>query len=311
MDFRELSYVLAIAKHQNITKAAEALYVGQPTLSKFLMALEDDLGLKLFRKLGHKYVLTYAGERYVEKATQILNLKNDLDAEMADIIKRDVGVLNVAFANMRCSYMLPCTLPAFHEMHPNVKVNVYEGTSDENDRRLLDGQVEIAFYSITNIVNTNSLIAYESLAKEELLICTCKDHPIGRFSKPNPASSYPKLELSQLKNEQIIMMHPEQRTRQIMDSILAENRIQFDNVLYTGNLQAIMDLVSLGYGISFVFESHLNHRAETRPIDCYSFGEPRVLCDFVAATRKGSYLPRYALDFIEIARRSVSGSAFL
>ncbi|MBQ3373519.1 MAG: LysR family transcriptional regulator, partial [Oscillospiraceae bacterium] len=48
MDFRELSYVLAIAKHQNITKAAEALYVGQPTLSKFLMALEDDLGLKLF-----------------------------------------------------------------------------------------------------------------------------------------------------------------------------------------------------------------------------------------------------------------------
>ena len=73
MDFRELSYVLAIAKHQNITKAAEALYVGQPTLSKFLMALEDDLGLKLFRKLGHKYVLTYAGERYVDKATQILN----------------------------------------------------------------------------------------------------------------------------------------------------------------------------------------------------------------------------------------------
>lgn len=307
MDFRELSYVLAIAKHQNITKAAEALYVGQPTLSKFLMGLEQDLGLKLFRKLGHRYVLTYAGERYVEKATQILCLKSDLDAEMADIIKRDVGVLNVAFANMRCSYMLPCTLPAFHEMHPNVKVNVFEGSSDENDRRLLEGQVEIAFYS--NPSSSNNLIEYESLAKEELLICTCKDHPIGRFAVPNPASPYPRLGLTHLKNELILMMQPDQRTRQIMDNILAEHKLQFDNVLYTGNLQAIMDLVSLGYGISFVFESHLNHRAETRPIDCYSFGEPRVLCDFVAATRKGSYLPRYAQDFIEIARRSVSGTA--
>ena len=68
MDFRSLNFVMAIAKHQNITKAAEALYVGQPTLSKFLMTLEQELGVKLFRRLGNKYMLTYAGERYVEKA---------------------------------------------------------------------------------------------------------------------------------------------------------------------------------------------------------------------------------------------------
>ena len=76
MDFRDLSYVLAIAKYQNITKAAETLYVGQPALSKFLKSLEADIGQPLFRKLGNKYVLTYAGERYVEKASQILGMKN-------------------------------------------------------------------------------------------------------------------------------------------------------------------------------------------------------------------------------------------
>ena len=53
MDFRELTYILAIAKHGNITKAAESLYVGQPTLSKFLISLEDELGLKLFRRVGN------------------------------------------------------------------------------------------------------------------------------------------------------------------------------------------------------------------------------------------------------------------
>ena len=161
MDFRELTYVLAIAKHQNITKAAESLYVSQPTLSKFLIALEHDLGLKLFRRMGHRYMLTYAGERYVEKAREILRLKADLDAELADIVKRDVGVLNVAFAPVRCSYMLPYMLPAFQSLRPNVKVNVFEGSSTENDRRLLEGQVEAAFYS--KPIDLSPLLEYETL----------------------------------------------------------------------------------------------------------------------------------------------------
>ena len=303
MDFRELTYILAIAKHGNITRAAESLYVGQPTLSKFLMSLEDELGLKLFRRVGSRYVLTHAGERYVEKAAQILSLKGDLDAEMADIIKRETGALSVAFASMRCTYMLPCSLPAFRQMHPNVKITVYEGNSEENDRRLLDGQAEVAFYSKPN--ELNAMIRYEPLAQEELLICTCRDHPLARFARVNPASPYPKLELSLLKKEQIIMMRPQQRTRQIMDGILSREGISFENVLYTGNLPAIMELVALGYGVSFIHESHLRPRAGSRPIDCYSFGEPRTLCDFVAARRRGGYLSHHAQDFIDVVRQSV------
>ena len=307
MDFRELTYILAIAKHGNITKAAESLYVGQPTLSKFLMSLEEELGLKLFRRVGNRYVLTHAGERYVEKASQILSLKGDLDAEMADILKRGVGELSVAFASMRCTYMLPCSLPAFHRMHPNVKVKVFEGNSEENDRRLLDGQVEVAFY--TRPSELDPRIHYETIAQEELLICTCHGHPLGRFARKDPASPYPKLELGLLKSEQIIMMRPQQRTRQIMDGILRREGIDFENVLYTGNLPAIMELVALGYGVSFIHESHLRHRAGERPIDCYSFGEPRTVSEFVAATRKGSYISRYAQDLIEIVRQQVQSSA--
>ena len=93
--------------------------------------------------------------------------------------------------------------------------------------------------------------------------------------------------------------------QQIVDGILRENRIQLKNVQYTSNIQAIMGLVANGYGISFVFESHLNHRAETLPINCYSFGDPRTVCDFVAATCKGSYISRYAQEFIKVVREAV------
>ena len=67
MDFKELTYVLAIARHQNITRAAEALHLTQPTLSKFLKALETELHQPLFQRLGNRYQPTYAGERYLQR----------------------------------------------------------------------------------------------------------------------------------------------------------------------------------------------------------------------------------------------------
>lgn len=299
MDFRDLSYVLAIAEHQNITKAADALYVSQPTLSKFLISLENDLGLKLFRRLGHRYVLTYAGERYVDYASRIRQLKNDLDVELADILKNDVGVLNLAFARMRCTYMLPGTLPEFRKLHPNVKVNLFEGNSDENDRRLLDGKVDIAFYSRPSA--ENPMLCYEALDEEELLIVTCKDHPIRRFAQANP-NGWPILDPSLLEKETVILMQPEQRTRQLTDALFQERKLRFDNTVYTSNLPAIMGLVSRGYGVSFLFEPHLRHRAERFALDCYSIGRGRVVSEFVAAYRKGSYLSSYARDYIDLVR---------
>ena len=169
MDFRELQFITAIARHKNITKAAEALYITQPTLSKFLSSLENELGLKLFDRVDRKYIPTYAGRRYLEYARTILDTKASLDSELADIIKRDVGVLNIGLPNMRCAYMLPKTLPAFNAKYPNVNVNIFEGTSAVIDNRLLDGDIDLAFYSKPHEQNPH--IDYETLAREELRVC--------------------------------------------------------------------------------------------------------------------------------------------
>ena len=307
MDFRTLRYVLAIAEYQNMTKAAEALYVGQPTLSKFMTSLESELGLKLFRRLGHRYVLTYAGERYVERAGQILRMKDDLDAEMADILKRDVGVLRVAFPPMRGSCLLPRVLPAFEALHPNVKVILLEGSSDENDRRLLDGRADLAFYSKPE--ETNPLLEYKTLAVDELLLCTGCNHPLESFAEPDPDGAYPRLDLSHIRGERVLLPHPEQRTRQIVDAVFSEYHIQPTNTLCSSNMRAIMGLVAEGYGVSFLFDAHLRRAEERRFIRLFRFGSRRVLCDFVAASRAGSYLPHCAQDFVEIVREAALPSA--
>ena len=79
MDVREIDYVMATAKYQNITKA----HIGQPGLSKILASLEEELGLELFSRADKKYILTYDGERYIAYALSILDTKDEQHIELA------------------------------------------------------------------------------------------------------------------------------------------------------------------------------------------------------------------------------------
>ena len=167
MDFKDLSYVIAIAEQQNITRAAEALFISQPTLTKFLQKLEGELGQKLFRKVGNKFLLTYAGERYVAKSSEILQLKKELDHEMADIIKSNVGELNIAFPAVRGTYMLPCTLPVFKKLYPNVQLKITEAPSSTLEKMLIAGSLDLAFF---NAPTKSPEIAYDIITTEEMIL---------------------------------------------------------------------------------------------------------------------------------------------
>jgi DNA-binding transcriptional LysR family regulator len=74
MDFKELQYILSIARNNSISKAAKELYISQPSLSKYLQNLERSLDIKLFDRVGNNFILTYAGERYIKCAKEILKI---------------------------------------------------------------------------------------------------------------------------------------------------------------------------------------------------------------------------------------------
>lgn len=299
MDFKELTYVLAIARHQNITKAADSLYVTQPTLTKFLQNLEKDLGQNLFRKLGHRFVLTYAGERYVKKATEILNLKKELDQEMGDIIKNNQGSLKIAFPVMRGTYMLPCTLPIFNSLYPNVRLNILEADSSSLENMLLSGEADLAFF---NLPIKSPDIDYEVIGHEELLLLMPSQNPLAARGIKKEGLNHPWMDLRLLEHEAFIMQLPGQRTRQVVDQLFREYHLEPNIKLQTSNITAEAALVSKGYGCCFVTESHLRHISPLDNVSFFSVGSPRTVVDFVAAFRRGSYLPYHAREYISIVK---------
>lgn len=300
MDFKDLSYVLAIAKYQNITKAANSLYVTQPTLTKFLQNLETELGQKLFRKLGYRFVLTYAGERYVAKATEILNLKKEMDQELNDIIKNNYGSLKIAFPTMRGTYMLPCTLPIFNSLYPNVHLDILESHSSQLEGMLLNGEADLAFF---NLPVKSPDIDYEIICHEELLLILPAHHPLVNLGIKKQECKYPWMDLRHLKDEPFLFQIPGQRTQQTVDLLFKSCGITPIVKLQTSNIAAKVQLVAKGYGCGFVTETHLKHIQPPPDIVCFSVGtDTCTTVDFVAAYRRGSYLPYHAQEYIKIVK---------
>ncbi|MCD8009880.1 MAG: LysR family transcriptional regulator, partial [Lachnospiraceae bacterium] len=91
MDLKEQKYVCMLAECGNLTRAAEKLFISQPALSIYITNLEKNMGVRLFDRSGKRFVLTYAGERYVEKAKQMLQLEWEFNEELLVLAREETG----------------------------------------------------------------------------------------------------------------------------------------------------------------------------------------------------------------------------
>lgn len=298
MDFKDLTYVLAMAEHQNVTKAANSLYLTQPTLTKFLQNLEKNLGQKLFRKVGNKFLLTYAGERYVAHAKDILEKKKELDAELEDIINLDVGQLNIAFPTVRGTYMLPSTLPVFKEQFPKVQINITEASSSQIETMLLAGTTDLAFFNTTE---KHPDINYDVVQEEEILMVVSNKNPVVDHAVEKEGCSRLWLDVNLCKEEMFIIQQPEQRTGQIANDTLKEMGICLKKSLVTSNISAGAKMAAANVGIAFLCDSHLEH-IDLEDVSLFSWGKPRHIVDFTAAYRKDIGLSHHAFEYLQITK---------
>lgn len=120
MDIRVLGYFLTIAREENITKAAALLHLTQPTLSRQMMQLEEELGVKLFIRSKHRIVLTEQGMLLRRRAQEIVSLSEKTKRELVleDELSGEISIGSGEYLNSR---LLARILTSFREKHPGVK----------------------------------------------------------------------------------------------------------------------------------------------------------------------------------------------
>ena len=110
------------------------------------------------------------------------------------------------------------------------------------------------------------------------------------------------MDLNLLRDEPLILQIPGQRTRQTVDTLLKKCDFSPNIKLQTSNISAEVDLAARGYGACFVTETHLKHIAAGKKVVYFSVGDPCTTVDFVAAYRRGSYIPYHAREYIKIVK---------
>ena len=130
MELRVLNYFLAIVREENITKASQTLHVSQPALSRQMMQLEEELGVKLFTRSNHNIVLTEDGLLLKRRAQELLSLA---DKTKRDFINKDAelsGEVTIGSGEFRSTRELAKIMVAFQKKHPLVQFRIYSGNAD-------------------------------------------------------------------------------------------------------------------------------------------------------------------------------------
>ena len=144
MNFRILQYFLTVAREGNITKAAELLHITQPTLSRQLMQLEEEMGVQLFERSQHRIKLTQAGELLVHRGKDILEMVEKTELELKDTESNLHGNIAFGAGELNNINLLGDILRAFQTQYPEVTFDIFTNTTDIMQERMEKGLLDIS-----------------------------------------------------------------------------------------------------------------------------------------------------------------------
>ena len=171
MNFASMEYFEVLARERNFTRAAEHLHITQQSLSSHIAKLEKELGCQLI--IRHVPLeLTYAGEVFLTYATSLREQYATMRQEFWDISQNDEGILRVGIAFTRGRTILPDIIMAFHEVHPNIRVQLVEDTNEALRQKLLDGDIDLA---IAFFPSSLPGIRMRSFYQEEVVIIALRE----------------------------------------------------------------------------------------------------------------------------------------
>jgi LysR family transcriptional regulator, hydrogen peroxide-inducible genes activator len=238
MEMHQLRYFAKVAELGNVTRAAEACFVSQPSLSQQLTKLERELGQPLFERLGRGVRLTEAGRLFKIYCDQILSLTEDARTRVAD--DPDSGRIVLAAIPTIAPYFLPDILTRFARTAPRARIEIVEDTTAHIVRQLADGDVEMAIVALPVV---GDHVETRPLFTEELVAVLPSTHPLAKKTK---------LTLKDLAAEPFVLLNEAHCLTGTAMSFCARHALSPLVTSRSHQLLTVLELVRLGQGVSLI-----------------------------------------------------------
>lgn len=271
MNDKELLYIKTIADTQSISKAAEELFIAQPSLSQALQRIERELGTHLFIREPRGMKLTFAGEKYYLMAKEILDIYSDFKSEITHINELKAGRLVIGIARYMGMNILPNILPKFNKNYPNIEIIIREENTRVLENLVLGGNVDFALTHVHK-KEMNEKIHYEILKEDEFLLVTPKGYLINSDKiKIKDGKSY--VDLRDLDGEKFILLDINKGIRKVQDRTIKSYGINPEVVFTTKNFETAKRLAANGMGITIIPKDYLNIFSQDKSYDSFNLSD--------------------------------------
>ena len=182
IDFRHLETFCRVADLKSFSKAAEDLFLTQPTVSGHILSLEQSLSLRLFDRTSREVRLTKAGEVFLEYASKILSFRKDLMNALSEFSQGIKGELSLGASTIPGEYLLPKLMGDFKKEHPHFIISLKIADTKEIVQYVLQDRVE---FGIIGARLNHPSLHYEKYVEDEIIVVAPPDHPLTRKKRVN------------------------------------------------------------------------------------------------------------------------------
>ena len=225
------------ARHGSFTRAAEELFLTQPTVSMQIKHLTKTVGLPLFEQVGKRLYLTDAGREMYEMCREIFEQLSQFEMKIADMKGMKQGRLRLATITTT-KYFVPRLLAPFCQLYPGIDISLELTNHERILERLLDNQDDLYIMSQPP---ENFEVDCQAFLENPLVVIAPRQHPLAQEKN---------IPLQRLSGESFIMREPGSGTRQAVQKLFNENQVSVNVRLEIGSNEAIKQAIAVGFGIS-------------------------------------------------------------
>ncbi len=297
MEIRHLKTFLGVAKALSFNKAADHLNYAQSSVSAQIQALEVELGVQLFDRLGRRVLLTEAGIRLLDYAEKILQLVEETRAELADG-RQPHGSLTVRIPETFGTCYLPAVIKEFHSRFPQVQLRFVTCAHEGLEKDLRKGVTDLAFLLAESIQAAD--LTAEVLRFESVALVASRDHPLAAKTE---------VLTGDLAGETFLFSTADCSYRRIFEQILDKHGVQRDNSLQFSSVEALKQSVSAGVGITVLPEVAIKAEPTPGKLTVLPWSEGKIEVALLMIWYKDRWISPTLQAFMETTRNVVAAVA--
>ena len=282
---QQLRIIKAVASEKSFTKAAEILFISQPSLSKQIKLLENRLGILLINRKNNKISLTEAGNLFLQYAERVLALCEESCRALNDLKNGERGNLTVGASQTIGTYLMPRVLALFAQHYPQINLKVHVDSTRIISKRVVDRDIDIAVVGGDVPEELKKHLEIENFVEDELSLIIPKSHPFA-------IKKHKLINRDDLYNLNFITLNTNSTIRRFIDNILKQNNIetkQFKIIMQLNSIEAIKTAVSLGLGAAFVSSSAIEKEIELETIEIIKIENIKITRTLSIITNSNNY----------------------